>query len=232
MSRSWFALTAAGFLAATIASGWLHGTLANRWGQGDALTQAAAKLGSDLPPRLGPWRLVKTLKMESDVRKSLQCAAALHGIYTNDQTGDSVIVAVLTGPSGPLSVHTPEICYSAADYELAGQRQEWTVLDKRGQSHGLWTIYASSRHSTRPNLRVVYGWSLGDAWRAVRGPRFALAGVPVVYKLQLTGPARDQQREPALSPGRDDPSHDFLARFLTEIQPRLISTSRRPIPTS
>jgi hypothetical protein len=226
MSRLMFMLTAAGFLAATLASGWLHGTLANRWGQGDQLTLAAARLDGDLPPRLGPWRLAKTLPMDSEVRKSLQCCAALHGIYTNDQTGDSVIIAVLAGPSGPLSVHTPEICYSAADYELAGERQQWTVRDKQGQSHGLWTIHANSRHATRPNLRVVYGWSSGGPWQAVQRPRFALAGLPVVYKLQLAGPAREDQREQAL-----DPSHDFLTRFLAEIQPRLIDQPSS-LPTS
>jgi hypothetical protein len=226
MSRLMFFPMAAAFLAATLVSGWLHGTLANRWGQGDALALAAAKLGSDLPPRLGPWRLAKALSVESDVRQSLQCAAALHGIYTNDQSGDSVIIAVLAGPSGPISVHTPEICYSAADYELAGQRQPWTVKDKLGQTHGLWTIHANSKHATRPNLQVVYGWSTGGQWQAVRSPRFALAGFPVVYKLQLAGPAGNDQRDVALNP-----SHDFLVRFLAEIQPRLITQSG-PIPTS
>jgi hypothetical protein len=162
MSRLMFMLTAAGFLAATLASGWLHGTLANRWGQGDQLTLAAARLDGDLPPRLGPWRLAKTLPMDSEVRKSLQCCAALHGIYTNDQTG----------------------------------------------------------------LRVVYGWSSGGPWQAVQRPRFALAGLPVVYKLQLAGPAREDQREQAL-----DPSHDFLTRFLAEIQPRLIDQPSS-LPTS
>jgi len=226
MSRLMFFPTAAFFLAATLASGWLHGTLANRWGQGDTLALAAAKLGSDLPPRLGPWRLAKALPVESDVRQSLQCAAALHGIYTNDQSGDSVIIAVLAGPSGPISVHTPEICYSAADYELAGQRQPWTVKDKQSQTHGLWTIHANSKHATRSNLQVVYGWSTGGPWQAVRSPRFALAGFPVVYKLQLAGPAGNDQRDVALNP-----SHDFLVRFLAEIQPRLITQSG-PIPTS
>ncbi len=223
MNRLLFPIACVTLLAATLASGWVHGKLVNRWGQANDLQIAAGKLGRDLPPRLGPWRLVKSLPLEEGVGQSLRCAAHLHGIYTSDQTGDSLVIAVLAGPSGPLTVHTPEICYSANDYELAGQRQQWNVTDQRGQQHSLWQIHANSRHSTRPNLRILYGWSKGDQWQAVRGPRFALAGLPVLYKLQLAGPALDTR-----SPQERDPCEDFLARFLAEIQPRLAGASRGP----
>ena len=222
MSRLLFFTVSAVFLLATLASGWLHGSLVNRWGQADSLQAAAARLDRDLPPRLGHWRLVKSLPLEEGVGDTLQCAAALHGIYTNEQTGDSVVVAVLVGPSGPLTVHTPEICYSANDYELAGERQAVAITDKKRQQHSLWQLHANSRHSTRPNLRVLYGWSQGREWQAVRGPRFALAGLPVLYKLQLAGPARDAHSE------GPDPCQEFLSQFLTEIQPRLVASSRLP----
>jgi len=221
MSRLLFLTASAAFLAGTLVSGWFHGNLATRWGNSDLLQAAARKLGRDLPARLGPWRLVKTLEVEKEVRDVLQCHAHLHGIYTHDQTADSVVVAVLVGPSGPLTAHTPEICYSANDYELAGQRQQWTVNDLRGQVHSLWKIHANSRHSLWPNLRVLYGWSQGRHWQAVSGPRFALAGLPVLYKLQLAGPADAGQ------PGASDPCQDFLSRFLADIQPRLIPTPPR-----
>jgi hypothetical protein len=222
MSRVLFFAASAVFLLATLASGWLHGSLVNRWGQADALQVAAARLDRGLPPRLGHWRLVKTLPLEEGVGDKLQCAAALHAIYTSEQTGDSVVVAVLAGPSGPLTVHTPEICYSANDYELAGERQALAVTDKKGQQHSLWQLHANSRHSMRPNLRVLYGWSQGHEWQAVRGPRFALAGLPVLYKLQLAGPARDT------GAGGPDPCQEFLGHFLAEIQPRLVASSRVP----
>jgi hypothetical protein len=223
MSKSVFFLAAAGFLVATLASGWVHGRLANRWGHAGALQAAGAKLDRELPSRLGSWRLVKTIPLEPEVKEVLQCAGHLQGTYANEQTGEAVTVAVLVGPSGPLSVHSPEICYSAIDYELAGERQAWNVTDEKGQSHSLWKLHANSRHSTRPNLRILYGWSQGGRWEAVRGPRFALAGLPILYKLQVSGPARDKQAEQG-----PDPCQDFLARFLAEIQPRLVASSRVP----
>ena len=223
MSKLALILAAAGFLAVTLISGWFHGQLANRWGQVGELKAAAAKLERELPTRVGAWRLVKNFPLEPHVKDVLQCAGHLHGMYANEQTGEVVSVAILVGPSGPLSVHSPEICYSAIDYELAGERQQWKVTDQKGQTHALWKLHANSRHSTRPNLRILYGWSRGGQWEAVRGPRFALAGVPILYKLQVAGPARDQKVENAL-----DPCQDFLARFLADMQPRLIASSQAP----
>ncbi len=223
MARWLFPLIATVFLVVTLASGWVHGRLVNRWGQVGALQAAAARLDRPLPERLGPWRLVKTLELEPGTGETLQCAAHLHGIYTNEQTGDTVVVAVLVGPSGPLSVHTPEICYSANDYELAGDRQRWTLTtDSKSpeQEHSFWRLHANSRHSTRANLRIFYAWSQGPQWQAVRGPRFALAGLPVIYKLQLSGPPRDNQSAAGL-----DPCQDFLSRFVVAIQPRLTPTA-------
>ena len=209
-------------LAATLVSGWVHGLFVQRWGQSDLLDVAAARLGRDLPAHLGPWRLAQKLDVEKDVQQALKCPAYLHGIYTNAQTGDSVEIALVVGPGGPLAVHTPEICYSASDYELPGQRQICTFDDKAGQSHSLWKIYANSRQPTRPNLRVLYGWSQGRQWEAVSGPRFALAGQAAVYKLQVAGPVPDDIDRKAT-----DPCQDFLARFLAEIQPRLVASRSR-----
>ena len=206
------------FLAATVASGWWHGQFVNSWNKPGALQAAGGKLGRELPERLGPWRLVKSIELDPDVKATLQCVGDLQGIYTSEQTGDTIVVAVLAGPSGPLSVHTPEVCFVASDYELATDRKQFAVTDERDQSHTLWQIHANSRHSTRPNLRVLYGWNRGEKWEAVSGPRFALAGLPLLYKVQLAAPPLDQQTNQD-----NDPCHDFLKRFLAAIQPRLMS---------
>jgi len=215
-------LTAVLLIAATLASGWLHGRIANRWGQAAALHTAADRLEGALPERLGPWQRIRTHELEAGVADALQCAAYLHGVYTNDQTGDTIVVAVVAGPAGPISVHTPEICYSAQNYEIAGDRQAIAISDNSGQSHTLWQVFANSRDPSHPNLRVLYGWSRGRQWEAVTGPRFAFAGLPVLYKLQVAGPHDDRQAGRPAS----EACQDFLTRFLAHLQARLVSVSR------
>jgi len=222
--RNWyFVLVSAALLLGTVGGGWLHGRMIQRWGQAEALKMAAEQLQGGLPQRVGPWHLIKTHELEEGVAEVLQCAGYLHGVYTNDQTGDTIVVALVAGPSGPISVHTPEICYSAQDYEMAGERQQVALRDSSSQTHTLWQIDARSRHAGRPHLRLLYGWSSGGAWQAASGPRFAFAGLPVLYKLQLAGPP-----DTHLSANSLDACQDFLSGFLSQIQSRLVNTSQVP----
>jgi hypothetical protein len=205
----------------TVGSGWVHGRLANRWGDDSARAAAAERLEQSLPERLGPWRMTTRREMEATAVELLQSAAQLEGVYVNEQTGESVAVLIVVGPSGPISAHTPEICYGGQDYSMAGERRRITVQDQRGGTHSLWQLHALSQHIHQPDLQVIYGWSAGSAWDATDGPRFAFGGLPLLYKLQL---------HRAISPRRldqeTDPAQDFLARFLADIQPRLVKSSR------
>lgn len=209
-------------LLGTLGSGWLHGRMVQRWGQAEALRSAAEQLQDGLPQRLGAWLLVKSPEFEEGVAEILQCAAYLNGVYTNEQTGDTIVVAIVAGPSGPTSVHTPEICYSAQDYAMGNNRQRVTVHDISGQTHTFWQVDAHSLHANQPDHRLLYGWSRGPQWEAADGPRFAFAGLPVLYKLQLAAPPQDHNPTDLNS----DACQDFLSRFLAHIQPRLVTTSR------
>lgn len=209
----------------TIGGGWLHGRTVQRWGEADTLRLAAERLQRGLPARVGPWQLIKTHEFEEGVAEVLQCAGYLHGVYTNDQTGDTIVVAVVAGPAGPISVHTPEICYSAQDYEMEGQRRQVTIRDSLGQKHTFWQVDARSRHAGQPHQRLLYGWSSGRAWVASSGPRFAFAGEPVLYKLQLAGPP-----DTTLTSNSSDACQDFLSQFLSELESRLVNSSQVIIP--
>jgi hypothetical protein len=211
-------------LLLTLGSGWLHGRLVQRWGQTDALAAAAAKLTGGLPLQLGNWRQTRTRKLEAEVARVLQCVGHLEGEYKNDQTGDTIVVAVVAGPGGPISVHSPEICYSAQDFELAGDRRLVTIEDNAHRRHTFWQIDMHARDvGRRENLRLLYAWSRGNAWEAASGPRFAFAGVPVLYKLQLAGPPNSNSTPTAISL---DACQDFLSHFLPSIQARLVNTSQ------
>jgi len=205
----------------TAGSGWLHGRLVNRWGNDKMLETAATKLDQPLPERLGPWRLIQTPAIEAGALEILQSAAHLQAVYGNDQTGESVTIQVVAGPSGPTSAHTPEICYAGHEYAMAGERKRIKVIDQDGREHSFWQLHALAQHIRRPDLQVLYAWSNGGAWDATNGPGIAFGGLPVLYKIQLaraTGASRLD---------RDiDPAHDFLSRFVVHIQPRLVKSSR------
>src|SRR5690349_16564380 len=96
-------------LVGTLGGGWFQGRISNRWGEGQSLRQAADQLRKPLPARIGNWRLVAEQQVGEDVVQMLQCPAHIWRTYTNEQTGDTINVAVTIGPPGPISVHTPEV---------------------------------------------------------------------------------------------------------------------------
>src|SRR5512140_3244808 len=96
----------------TIFSGYLQGRLRNRWGTPADLV-AAAKLLEATPTEFGRWKLEKQTPLSENVARLLECAGYISGNYVDQATGEVVSVVVLLGPPGPISVHTPEICYSS-----------------------------------------------------------------------------------------------------------------------
>jgi hypothetical protein len=198
---------------ATLISGLLLGQASGRWGAAPAVVTAEQSLGRRLPERTGNWRLRKEQELEPEVVKMMQCNAYIARVYEHDQTGDLVTVAVLVGPAGPISVHTPEICYSSRDYVVGRNRVKTSVDDTAGRRHGFWDVTLKARDSESSTQRVLYAWSTGDAWNAAAHPRFAYAGSPYLYKLQLAArSSADTKRD------EFDPCQDFLRSFLTQCQ--------------
>lgn len=204
-----------------MASGLFVGRAAGRWGAGTSTTTAQELLTRNLPEKAGNWHKADEQVLEPDVLKMLQCEAYIARVYEHIQTGDRVTVAVLLGPAGPISVHTPEICYSSRDFTVSKTRTKTAIEDSSGKSHEFWEVLLKSHTSEMSSQRVLYAWSTGGPWDATASPRFAYAGAPYLYKIQLAAGSRR-----TTVTGDFDPSKDFLRTFLTQCQSHMVETSK------
>jgi hypothetical protein len=202
-------------LVATLWGGWREGHASHRWGDSQELQRAAEQLGKPLAVRFGNWRLQSEQPFSADVVRLLQCPAHICRTYVNEQTGDNVNVAVIVGPAGPVSVHTPEICYSSEDFQVTSRRAVTQLRDRSGRQHSLWDLKLQANGLHASSLRVLYGWGTGGAWSATDSPRFQHAGKPYLYKIQLAAAASEATDE-------YDPCQDFLEAFLSELSSRLV----------
>jgi hypothetical protein len=216
----------AALVAATLGAGWVHGRMTNRWGIHPDSNLAAARLRQPLPDRVGQWKLVREAELESEVIRMLQCPASISRVYEHGQTGDVVSVAVLLGPPGPISVHTPEICYSSHDYAITKEREKTSLTDAASHEHSLWEVRMKSNRIDGAQLRVLYGWTTGERWLAAEYPRFGYGGVAHLYKLQL---ASNSSVTDSLEDF--DPAKDFLGQFVAQLQGRIVN-STPPSPAS
>jgi hypothetical protein len=191
----------------TILSGVIQGRLSNRWGTPPDARKAATVL-KELPSEFGGWRLEQTQDLSENVRNTLQCQDYVLGAYVHE-SGEQVQLAILLGPPGPISVHTPEICYSSREFDQVDERTSMPVGGAEHESH-LWRTTFRSRDLDGCMLHVYYAWSDGGRWNASESPRFEYAGRPYLYKLQLAG---------ATSANTATPESDICAKFLDKFIP-------------
>ncbi|MEQ8848785.1 exosortase-associated EpsI family protein [Botrimarina sp.] len=202
-------------------AGYAHGVLSQRWGAGEQLDAAAARLDT-FPEAIGPWRVDSVLELDADVAEVLQCANSVNRTYVDSRTGERVNLAILAGPPGPISVHTPEICFSSRDYNTddAAPRKKVRLSDRGDE---FWALHFEPKRAGEAPVSVYYAWSDGGPWEASAAPRYEFAGGRYLYKLQLATPSHDRA-----SQATDGTSEDTGERFLRD----LLSTDWRPTSKS
>src|SRR5436190_11210209 len=106
MARSWPILLP---LSLLMAFGIAEGIWTERWHQSHAAEEAGARLSS-IPPAVGDWESrEEQLDPRQVVKAELTGSLVRH--YTNRSTGVTVTVMLVCGRPGPISVHTPDVCF-------------------------------------------------------------------------------------------------------------------------
>jgi hypothetical protein len=198
--------------------GIVEGVWTNRWQLSDATRVAAARL-ADVPARVGDW---EGEDLELDAREVVK--AELDGYlmrrYVHRTSGASVTVLLVCGRPGPVSVHTPDVCYGGAGYvqEAAAGR---LPLETNPPAE-LWRADFRKTGSLPEQLHIAWCWAAAGAWTAPDNPRVTFARAPALYKLYVVRQVVGREE-----PGEKDPAADFLRQFLPEAQARLF-----PVPQS
>jgi hypothetical protein len=202
--------------AATVLGGAIQGHMSRRWGAPSDLPRLAGQL-EQLPQEIGPWKMKAAQELASSAKAVLECAGYVGRQYENRETGDVVTMFVLLGPAGPVSVHTPDVCYSSQEYVVRQPPGRVTLNPGDGAENLLWSTTLQSTRMEAGYLRVYYGWSTGGSWSAPGDARFAFAGQPYLYKLQVAGPLLTPTDEKGA-----DPCWNFLHALLPEISRYLV----------
>jgi hypothetical protein len=198
---------------ALVAAGLVHGYWTDRWATPVDTLRAAERL-HEIPLTIGDW--------EGKEMKPGQAGAGVVGCiqraYTHRQLGVSVVVALVCGRPGPVSIHTPEACYDGGGYTLGDKKG--VDLEGLGFSTRFWTSDAVKTSATeQTRLRLYWAWNGGEGWVAAREGRieFPLHRYPVLHKLYVI---RDLTR-PSEGPGQDEACEAFLRVFLPTLQETL-----------
>jgi hypothetical protein len=210
-------------LAATgliVFSGIVHGLWTGRWVTPMEAEASAAKLSS-LPLTIGDWS-GQPLELSEQLMYEAHVSSYLLRRYINRRTGHELSVFLLCGQSGPIAVHTPDVCFSGAGYELFAPYARHTIRPQSdSQEAEFWVAkFQKERSVTQDGLRVFWAWSANGVWQAPDYPRLTYARYSSLYKLYVI------RTLPKLNePLEQDPCLEFIRLLLPELQKSLFPLS-------
>jgi hypothetical protein len=179
------ALTAAFVLL--VGSAVVHGLWTDRWSSGRDLEAALNRL--DAIPLVAPhWRgRVQELDDEQAQTAARVGITKIARRVFADESEQRVTALLMCGRFGPLSVHTPDVCYGAAGYAMYGRAERVEVKPEEGKAATMWVAtFHRPRSPESPPLRVIWGWNAGQGWLAPGNPRWTFRMKPVLHKLYVT----------------------------------------------
>ena len=192
-------------------NGVFHGIHTDRWSRSVDVEAAATRCKS-LPLRIGDWTGEDANPLSDTEIKRAEIAGYVRRQYTHSKRGP-IHILLLCGRPGPISAHTPEICFSGAGYEIIGERQKHRAIASNDDPSGeFWTVRFRSSNPQAPPIRAFWAWSDGGAWRAAENPRWSYARSGYLYKLYVTRAMTDVDE-----PIKTDPCLDFLSVLLAEL---------------
>lgn len=200
--------------ATILGVGVVHGIWSARWDLSDEPETSARRLDA-VPMQIGDWE-ARALDLPTRQLVIGEIANYLHRVYTNKRTGTSISVLLLCGRGGPISVHTPDVCYRGLGYTFSKTLTRFPI--EVGDPAALPEEFNLSEmfkaHSPETTTaRIFWGWNATGQWTAPSNPRFTLSRYPALFKMYVV---RELIRSD--EPLEDEPTVDFLKIFLPELK--------------
>ena len=148
--------------------GAVHGIYTDRWGPSGQLEQAVGGL-SRVPSQFGEWA-GEDVPYDAEELTRAGIRGGVFRKYTNSRTRESVSFLIVCGRGGPISVHTPDICYAGAGYRQL-EREQVRDLDIADETRHSFKVarFIKPGAMVPAQLEIFWSWSRdGVAWQAPR----------------------------------------------------------------
>src|SRR5438067_2324756 len=155
----WQRLAVAVAILVLLLSRLVHNFWVDRWESSTERDEAVARLDR-LPQTFGPWQGQAQQLNPADVAQA-KLAGYSWRRYQNALTGDSVTVLLVCGPPGAVSVHTPDVCYGGAGYEVIEQpvRRTVTPPSSAQAAQFLTAQFHKPNDPVAGRLRIYWSWN-------------------------------------------------------------------------
>jgi hypothetical protein len=202
-----------------LVSGVVHGLWTDRWLPSNELRAASDRLAS-LPLELSDWDANEE-EMDPAEQSMAEIEAYRKIRFVNRTTKAEVQFLIVCGRPGPISVHTPNICYLGAGYAVAGMNKRTLELAAGGDPVEIQVGLFRKEEAGGPILqRTIWSFSTNGEWRVPDNARQAYARSRFLYKIYM---ARSLARADELVD--KDPTLELLRSLLPRLQKHLFAPS-------
>ena len=173
------------------------GLWTNRWKASDDLRQAVESL-NQVPMKIGDWR-GENLPTDPEVMSVGRIDGFLSRVYRNQRTGQGLTLMIVCGRPGPISVHTPDVCFRGRGYVLDGDAKHENLAPATASAPAdFWHGYFVNEGNVEGEEEAYWSWNATGTWQAPQNPRWTFAARRVLYKLYLVRgigkrPAKDSR---------------------------------------
>lgn len=196
-----------------LAFGVAEGIWSERWQHSNATVEASQRL-LNVPLVVGDWHGAEGKLDERQMVKA-ELTGALMREYVRKADGANVTVLLVCGRPGPVSLHTPDVCFQGAGHALIESPTPQVIREERPARLNV-ARFRKGDDTVAEYLRVFWGWSADGEWSAPSTPRLTFARAPALYKLYVIRALARPDETFA-----DDPALDFLRTFLPEVRKHL-----------
>ena len=213
MSRILPLLTA---LIVVAVAGFVHGRWTQRWEKSPELEAAVLRLDR-VPQSVGNWKAHAAPEIKAEELAQAGADGAWVKRFTSTNN-DTVLVVLLVGRAGNMSVHRPENCYPGAGYDQATASIRYPIHAPDGDRVAdCWTSKFVKKDVAAPSqLRIFWAWNAAGEWKASGFPRWDFAHLPYLYKLYVIRETNNR-----IDPLEEEPAVKFLQQFLPELSKAL-----------
>lgn len=193
-------------------TGLAHGLWTGRWHVSHDLERAVADL-DQVPLEVGSWQ-GEAVEIDAQQFRRAGADGFLVRRYRDRRTGRALSIMMVCGRPGPISVHTPDVCYGGAGYRLVAPPPRVPIpLGDAGSAEFFAGKFQKEDSLASSYMRIFWAWRApGGGWLAADNPRWTFARSAALNKLYLIREMDSPDERP-----EEDPAIDFLRQFLLRL---------------
>jgi exosortase len=201
------------------------GRWTDRWQVAPKLSLAVSRM-EQMPTIMGDWR-GRARPVDPRAMQHASVQGIVSRTFVHQRTGTSISIVLVFGRPGPVSVHTPDICYPGAGYAMLQTHPSKIAVELQSTKSSavfLAADFENRRSLPADRLRIYWAWSADGSWDVPENPRIVYARRSNLYKLYVVSRTA---ADPDVS--LDELTNDFVAQLLHELDAILFATETTSI---